>query len=133
MDSEFKQVAGEFKDFSEKMRDPLVVGALLNKLSEERRSTNLILREIHEKLERIEARLNAFEGTEGDGQLLSEVDEKLVAFIKARGRVCAEEVKKEFNYKGRNAASSRLNALWKQGVLEKKFAGKTAFFKSKSH
>lgn len=133
---EFAQVAQEFKEFIEKMRDPVVVGALLNKLSEERRSTNLLLKEIYGKFERLEARINELEqrlAIAGFRQareevLLSDVDEKLVEFVRKHARVCAEDVQRKFSYKGRNAASARLNALWKQGVLDKKFAGKTTYF-----
>ncbi len=132
---EFQVVAKEFKEFNDKMRDPLVVGAMLNRLSEERRSTNLLLKEIHEKLERITSRLGALEENRGNSPkeaireiFLSDVDERMVAFVKSKGRANAEEVQKEFGYKNRNAASARLNALWKQGVMTKKLAGRTAFF-----
>ena len=130
---EFQAVAKEFKAFNESMRDPLVVGALLNKLSEERRSTNLLLREIHEKLDRLSSRLEAMENRDSPKEairetFLSEVDEKLMAFVKQSGRASAEQVQKSFGYKNRNAASARLNALFKQGVLSKKLAGRTAFF-----
>ncbi len=116
------------------MRDPLVVGALLNKLSEERRSTNLLLKEIHQKLDRLSSRLEAMEVRGNSPKeavretFLSEVDERLIAFVKESGRASAEQVQKSFGYKNRNAASARLNALYKQGVLQKKLAGRTAFF-----
>ena len=131
---EFGVVAKEFKAFNEQMRDPLVVGALLNKLSEERRSTNLLLKEIHQKLDRLSSRLEAMEVRGNSPKeavletFLSEVDERLVAFVKSKSRVNAEEVQQSFGYKNRNAASARLNALYKQGVLQKKLAGRTAFF-----
>ncbi|OIO27224.1 hypothetical protein AUJ14_00100 [Candidatus Micrarchaeota archaeon CG1_02_55_22] len=132
MDEEFSKVASEFKEFSEKMRDPLVVGTMLNKLSEERSSTNLLLKDIQAKLEsmetkiaRIEERLSQAPETEKN---VSDVDEKLLGFVRANERVCAQQVQGEFGYKNRNAASSRLNALWKQGILQKTHKGKTVYF-----
>ncbi len=139
-ETDFEQTASEFREYSEKMRDPLVVGALLNKLAEERRATNQLFMQISDKLELLGKRISEIEGKtvfqppaaatpQQRGEvLLSEIDEKLVAFVRKRGRACAEDVQKKFGYKGRNAASARLNALWKQGVLEKKLAGKTAYF-----
>ncbi|HII39055.1 TPA: hypothetical protein HA318_03580, partial [Candidatus Micrarchaeota archaeon] len=45
--NEFAAVAGEFRKFSDEMKNPVVVGALLHRLSEERSSSNLVLKEIN--------------------------------------------------------------------------------------
>lgn len=135
MAEEFEQTAQEFREFDAKMRDPLVVGALLHKLAEERQSTNLLFKNLLEKLESLEAKVASLEGKLGKAEVkeasLSQTDEKIIAFVKARGKACAEELQKKFGYKGRNAASSRLNALFKQNLLEKTYAGKTVYFKMK--
>ena len=136
MAEEFEQVSQEFREFDAKMRDPLVVGALLHKLAEERQSTNLLFKNLLEKLESLEAKVASLEGKlvktpEVNEASLSETDEKIIAFVKARGKACAEELQKKFGYKGRNAASSRLNALFKQNLLAKTYAGKTVYFKMK--
>ena len=47
-EDEFKKVAHEFREFDEQMKNPLVVGALLHKLSEERSSSNLLLKLVFE-------------------------------------------------------------------------------------
>ena len=131
MDEEFSKVASEFKEFSEKMRDPLVVGTMLNRLSEERSSTNLILKDIQAKLEAMETKIERIEerlSQTPDAKNVSDVDEKLLGFVRANERVCAQQVQGEFGYKNRNAASSRLNALWKQGMLQKTRKGNTVYF-----
>ena len=130
---EFQDVAKEFKKFDEQMRDPLVVGALLNKLTEERSSTNLILKEINAKLDRLEGRIRTLEGGAPvrEKVLLPEVDEQIIAFVKSKKQVCADDVQRELKYKGKNAASARLNSLFKQGLLEKRQVGKKVFFLSR--
>ncbi len=145
---EFASVANEFREFRSQMKNPLVVGALLNRLAEEKRSTNLLLKQIHEKLDRLlelEERISSLEqkisrknipvaqpASQAPLQMLSATDEKIMLFVKQRERTCAEELQKHFNYRGRNAASSRLNALWKQGLLDKKYAGKVVYFTPKT-
>lgn len=129
MEGEFEAVSAEFREFSTKMKDPLVVGALLHKLTEERQATNLLLREINAKLERIEALENRFRKIEqGEQVLLPEVDQEIIAFVKNQGAVCAEDVQEKFNYKGKNAASARLNKLCVLGTLRKTQVGKKVFF-----
>jgi len=142
--NEFASTAGEFDDFRKKMKDPVVVGAMLHRLSEERESSNLVLKEINAKLDRLmalESRLAALEqkfsvsATPREAKeaaagevLLPEIDEDIVAFVARKGKACAEEVQAKFHYKGRNAASSRLNRLCDAGILEKVQVGRKVFF-----
>ena len=59
---------------------------------------------------------------------LSEIDKKIIEVIKERERITAEELKEMFNYKGKNAASARLNNLCKIGLLKKMHGGKKVYF-----
>ncbi|MEW5955899.1 MAG: hypothetical protein AB1626_05200 [Candidatus Micrarchaeota archaeon] len=135
-ENEFAAVAGEFKKFKEEMKNPLVVGALLSRLSEERSATNLVLKEINAKLDRLlalETRMAALEQkfshpTKPAEVMLPEIDEEIVSFVASQKKACAEEVQKHFNYKGRNAASSRLNRLVQLGALAKTQVGKKVYF-----
>ena len=142
LESEFAQVSGEFKEFNSKMRDPLVVASMLTKLTEERQSTNLLLREINAKLDRIaslEARVNQLENSRVEittatsapfvqkRVLLPEIDMEIIAFMK-KGAVCAEEIQEQFKYKGKNAASARLNKLCALGMARKTQVGKKVYF-----
>jgi len=92
-----------------------------------------LLREIMKKLGGLERRLDGIESRlmpeeKIEGDLLGDVDEKLVEFIKKNGKACAEEVQRGFNYKGKNAASARLNRLFSQGLLDKKQAGRRVYY-----
>ncbi len=106
-----------------KGREALLLAFLLQRLAEERESSNALLRQILQRLERIEAKLE-----EKKGELLSEQDEAILAFIKQRGGADAEEVRRHMGYKGRNAASARLNRLVEKGLLKKKRVGKRIVF-----
>ena len=54
--------------------------------------------------------------------------EECFAFAKEHGRVDAEMLKSQFDYKGKNAASARLNALYKTKLLKKGRAGKKVYY-----
>ncbi len=142
--SEFEGVSSEFKEFRNQMKDPLVVGAMLHKISEERSSANMVLKEINAKLDRLlslEARLASLERVfsqsqkiEGKKQVvLSETDEGIMKLVKKQGKACAEDVQKMLKYKGVNAACSRLSRLHQLGLLEKMQAGKKVFYLQKTH
>ncbi|HUY70199.1 MAG TPA: hypothetical protein VMV00_01365 [Candidatus Baltobacteraceae bacterium] len=60
---------------------------------------------------------------------ISGLDAKIIQFIQVKGMVCADDIKSTMNYKGRNAASSRLNKLYKQGVLERYQLGHKVYYK----
>ena len=138
-EEEFVQVTDEFRDISTKLKDPVLVGALLHRLTQERESTNLLLREINAKLDKIdqlESKIAQLENRSTTVQeiqtqqplLLAEVDQEIVAFVKKKSAVCAEDVQEKFKYKGKNAASSRLNKLCALGVMKKTQVGKKVFF-----
>lgn len=131
--NEFDRTAEEFREFSAKMRDPVVVGSLMHALSQERESSNLLLKDIQNRLQAIEEKLARIEAAmpakpAARPKSVSDVDDRLLDFVKSHGAADAAMVQVEFGYKGRNAASSRLNALWKQGLLQKRQKGKTVLF-----
>jgi hypothetical protein len=45
-----------------------------------------------------------------------------------KGKVCAEDVKEAFNYKGLNAASQRLNKLHNLGKIKKNRSGQKVVY-----
>ena len=110
-----------------KFNDPVVLGELVSKLIEERENTNRILKNILAKLEAIE---QGQAGPTGKSEeiLVPEIDEKIIAFIKERGKATAEDARVAFNYSGTNAASARLNKLCMLGLLDKKRVGKKVYF-----
>jgi len=108
-----------------KGKESLLLAFLLQRLAEERESTNALLRQILHRLERLEHALGT---AREERELLSEQDEAILAFIRERGRADAEEVRRYMGYKGRNAASARLNRLVEKGLLKKRRAGKRVVF-----
>lgn len=136
---ELKEAFDEFKEFREQMKNPLVVGAMLHKLSEERASANLVLREINAKLDRLlamEERISKLEAKLGapvlSADLLPEIDAGILAFVAKKGKACAEDVQQKFKYRGTNAASSRLNRMARDGLLKKAQVGRKVYFIAES-
>jgi len=93
-----------------------------------------LLGQISERLGTIEKRLDGIErglGKEVSDDILGDVDEKIIEFVKKNGKACAEDLQRAFNYRGKNAASARLNRLHSQGLLEKKQAGRRVYYFAK--
>ncbi len=102
-----------------KANDPVVLATLIVALIEERRKTNRLLQEI----------LSLLKARQGETEELSEQDERILTLVKERGMVCAEDVKNALGYKGLNAASARLNALVRRGILQKVRRGRKVYFR----
>jgi len=93
-----------------------------------------LLRQIAGRLQGIEERLKAIEreiGKEVGEEILGDVDGKIIDFVKKNGKACAEDLQRAFNYRGKNAASARLNKLHSQGLLEKRQAGRRVYYFAK--
>jgi hypothetical protein len=112
-----------------KFNDPVVLGELVYLLREERENTNRILKTLLAKIESLEMKLAESQGArpQAEGRMLPEVDEAIASFLK-EGPKTAEDVRVKFGYKGKNAASARLNRLHVLGVVVKKQVGKKVFF-----
>jgi hypothetical protein len=138
IDSAFaKQIRSDLETNMEKFRDPIILGELAYRLTEERENTNRLLKNILQKLEALENRLASPESDtahmevahpSGMEDLLPEIDEQIISFLKDAGKVTAEEVRVKFNYRGKNAACARLNRLFDMGLIQKRQVGKKMFF-----
>ncbi len=64
-------------------------------------------------------------------QPISGLDAQILQIIQrsAKEMACADEIKKQMNYKGRNAASARLNKLYKMGMLERYQLGHKVYYR----
>jgi len=139
------EVLNEIRRNVDKFKDPVVLAALLNRTANERENSNRILKNILGKLEALDRRIGALESERTMEKaermmpapraprpptdiILPEPDENIMAFIKGHGKACAEEIRSEFGYKGKNAASSRLNRLFELGLLEKRQAGRKVYY-----
>ncbi|MCX8195383.1 MAG: hypothetical protein N3G22_04745 [Candidatus Micrarchaeota archaeon] len=123
-----------------KLRDPVVLAALMYTAATEKENTNRLLKTLIERLDakfaEIERRVAALEkgGLAASGEeevLLPEVDKEILDFVKERKFASAEEVRRKFGYRGKNAASARLNRLFELGLLEKKQVGRVVMFSTR--
>ncbi len=122
--SAFKnEIKSDLEENISKFNDPVILGELVYKLLEERENTNRILKNILARLEAIETGK-----AKKEEQLLPEIDEEILGFVKEQGKATAENVREKFNYRGKNAASARLNRLCGIGLLKKKQVGKKVYF-----
>ncbi len=121
----------------------MVLAEMLYRLLEERENSNRLLKTLIARLDGIEnsvklelnSRLDAIEAKLGDTvsshaaeTFLPEVDEQMLSFVRERGKITAEEVRQKFHYRGKNAASARLNRLCDMNLLSKKQVGRKVFF-----
>jgi uncharacterized membrane protein len=120
-----KELRSDLEENMQKFKDPIILGELVYKLLEERENTNRILKNVLARLEELERKSGKIAEEE---TLLPEVDEQILDFVRNQGKVTAEDVREKFKYKGKNAASARLNRLCNIGLLKKKQAGKKVFF-----
>ena len=140
IDPKFAELTLDLKDVLENSKDPVFVGAMLFKLSQERERTNKILEQISDKYDKIMFQLKTGETVAANEMpvdkavfnVLPEQDQIILKFVDDRGSVTAQDVKSIMNYKGSNAASQRLNKLFKEGYLKKVQSGKRVLYLAKS-
>jgi hypothetical protein len=114
---------------------------LLKYMMEESKTTKLILQQLANQISEIHA------DTTGLGELpveelqdqpsnlgakvvpVSDLDKRILQYIQSKDMACADDVKKAMNYKGRNAASARLNRLHKSGLIERYQLGHKVYYK----
>ena len=135
------ELGSDISQIMEKLKDPLYVGVLMFKLLSERERTNKILAEINEKYDHIMFEVKA-PGSKIDSlvdgasektfQILPEQDQLILRYIEEKGSAAAHEVQSIMNYKGLNAASQRLNKLYKEGYLKKVQSGKRVVYLAKT-
>lgn len=136
LSKEFADLTIDIEEISKRCSDPFFMALLLFKLAEERKETNRLLKEINEKMEK-----QPFQAPENNGEMpverseyvmLSETDQRIVALAEQKGMVDSSDVKEMLSYKCVNAASQRLNKLFREGHLKKVRSGQKVFFTAKS-
>jgi len=124
----------------DKLKDPIVLASIMHTAATERENTNRLLKTLIEKLDQkfseVESRLSALESGAPSAPfeeevLLPSVDEEMLKFVKEKRHASAEEVRRKFGYKGKNAASARLNRLFEMGLLEKRQVGRAVLYSAK--
>jgi hypothetical protein len=110
---------------------------------DENKKTTMLLKGISESVVRLESELSeaglyeqddqsAFDPVEdrlSRVQPVSGLDAKILQVVQLKNIACAEDIKQELGYKGRNAASARLNRLYQQGLLERHQLGHKVYYK----
>lgn len=144
---EFQELVGELSDTVYQMSDPIAIATMLYSIAEEKKSNNLVIRDINGKFDNIIGKLekiimcleelsNKFNTTQpttlnSRSCELSERDQEVLDFVSLKKRVCADDLQKKFKYRGRNAASARLSKLFRDKLLEKTYVGKKVFYVTK--
>jgi len=125
---QFKELGlSDLMAIQEKSQDPLVLSVLVFKLLEERRETNKILKDIQEKYDKLQFSMRETSAVP-EIAILSETDDRIITYIRAKGKADADEIRENFGYKGTNAASQRLNNLVKARYLQKINSGRKVYF-----
>jgi hypothetical protein len=134
------------------MSDPVAIATMLYSIAEEKKSSNLVIRDINGKfdnmigklerilinLEELNRKLNSPQTNAQQASAttqscnLSDRDNEVLDFVSLKKRVCADDLQKRFKYRGRNAASARLSKLFKDNILEKTYVGKKVFYVTKA-
>lgn len=133
-EQDFKMLSKDVAYDLEKFKDPYVVGAMIHRLTEERKKTNKLLARLEAKFDKMLELVEGSWGARASEKVVEELSNKdlsVLEFVKESKRVGAGDVQKHFKYRGKNAASARLNRLFKTGLLEKYRAGKQVYFKCK--
>jgi len=136
----FSELSLDINEISKHCKNPMFLAVLLFKLAEEREKTNKLLAEIHDKFDTIMFRMKAPEinqtqqrEIEEPSSMLSEQDQMIMHMVHTNGKATAAEVKAELGYKGQNAASQRLNRLFREGHLRKTQSGRKVFYLARNN
>ncbi|MBU0661874.1 hypothetical protein KJ891_00260, partial [Candidatus Micrarchaeota archaeon] len=134
--SSFDELNLEVAEIREQSKDPFFLSTLLYKLAKEREETNKLLSGINEKYDKIMFELKTgkmdktevLQSMEDKFEMLPEQDQLILNYIEEGGSGSAKEIKDVMRYKGLNAASQRLNKLYKEGYLKKVQSGKQVLY-----
>lgn len=128
----FNEATSDIREIAKQCNDPFFISLLLFKLAEEREKTNKILSELNEKFDRVfrESNKTTQESTDSKSriEILPEKDQRILDFVEQHGMAEAKQIMKMLDYNGKNAASQRLNKLYREGHLRKVRSGRKVFY-----
>ncbi|MEM0148610.1 MAG: hypothetical protein QXY10_03380, partial [Candidatus Micrarchaeaceae archaeon] len=115
---------------------------LLKFIMDENKKSTMLIKNISDAIERLTNEIEGPEETKYEEPTavvqkevkhqeiaLSALDAKIIEHIQVKGMCCADDIKEIMNYKGRNAASSRLNSLYKRNLLQRYQLGHKVYYK----
>ena len=153
---ELKNIKSEIKSLSEKKQEEAIMlekgysgnatGLLeiLKYIINENKKTTMLLKSMSDSMERMEGALVDLTDAEQPSKHvaheelrsssvkelpLSELDAKIIQILQMNGMACADDIKRQMDYKGRNAASARLNKLFNMGVIQRHQLGRKVYYK----
>ena len=137
---EVSQLAGKKEAAMAVQEGSPSIGQMIKYMAEEREKTNKLLVDITAKIGKLEKEIEEFYSEPasdytdiiGSRELpLSALERKILDFVQSspEGMICADDLMRYMNYRGRNAACSRLNKLYRQGVLDRYQLGHKVFYK----
>lgn len=117
--------------------------SLIKYMVDENKRTTMLLKSISDNMARLESGIrdnSYYEEEEVEDQRqnvvrgareipVSWLDAEILKNIQVLGMACADDIKKSMNYKGRNAASMRLNRLYRLGILDRYQLGRKVYYK----
>jgi len=128
LSKEYEALLFDIKYDKEQFKDNATIGLLLYRLAKEREASNSLFSEIISKLDKIAVLLEKRPESREITNVISDIDQKILAHVQRYGKVDAEDIQSIFQYRGKNAASARLNDLYEKGLLKKGRAGKKVFY-----
>jgi predicted HTH transcriptional regulator len=141
----FHELSLDIQEVYKHSKDPMFLAVLLFKLAEEREKTNRILEKLFDKYDEIMLRLKTAGVSSNEASLtptpqpedlstriLPEQDQMIMHLAATRGQITADDVRAELGYKRANAASQRLNKLFKDGHLRKVQSGRKVLYLAKN-
>ena len=139
----FGDLSTDVQELMQQSKDPMVLSALLFRIIQEKDKTNRLLEAINDKYDKIMLELKTGSAFNDNGfaqqkqgamvgankfEVLAEQDQIILKLIEERGSATAAEIMSVLNYRGLNAASQRLNKLYREGHLKKVQAGKKVLY-----
>lgn len=141
---EFRELTSGITETMEDVGDAIAIGKMLFLISEEKKSNNLVVKDINGKFDQMMAKLDRIAtlleeaakrsemmpaaSKRPDNIDISDRDQEILEFVRSHKKVCADDVQDHFKYRGRNAASARLNKLFRDNVVDKIYAGRNVYY-----
>ena len=140
LEEEIQKIKKEISSISSKAVDETnasEISSLVKYLVEERARTNKILMDVTKRLKELEAEIVKEQPVqepvktraEGREVPISSTDAQILLFVQEQTMACAADLQGYMHYKGKNAASARLNKLYKEGLLERFQLGHKVYYK----
>lgn len=135
----FNEMTTDVQEIMQHSKDPVLIATLLFKLAEEREKANKLLESINDKYDKIMFELKTkdmhkevISDQRARFEVLPEQDQIILEFLEKQGGGSARDIQAIMRYRGLNAASQRLNKLYKEGFLKKVQSGRQVLYLAKS-